>query len=488
MKYLRDTKSVCPECLKTVDAQLMNKEQDIYLVKSCADHGDFQSIVWRGEPNFMDWEARFAKKQSIPKGLKILDLASMENSNLIQEKVCPQKCGLCAEHEQSTCTVLYEVTQACNLSCPICFANSGRLLATTDDKNSVFTPLSKVIEQLEWIRAHAGNIILQLSGGEPSLHPQLSEIIKVASKLFPAVQLNTNGILLGKDPNLAKTWKESGLSWVFLQFDSLDDEVNLQMRGAKLREIKQKAIDNCKNAHLSVVLVCTLARQVNDDCLELLLDFSLEHFPTVKALHLQPMTLSGRNTMQNQEHLTLPEVIQLLEQQSKGQVKKEHAKASDCEHALCSFNARYFVDKEKKLQFIRQESSTVQSQDATIKTDLLAQAPKRSVETVIRSWQGKDCASSITNTLTETESHQNQHNTDNSKNAFAVFDEFIKKAQSQVFSISCMAFQDVYTLDLQRLKQCCIHIYSQQNNRHCLIPFCAYNLSAKNGQKLYRSS
>ncbi len=459
MKLIRDTKSVCPDCLQTIDAQLFAQDNEVVLYKKCSEHGEFQTVVWRGEPSFNTWENTFSHKiNPDEKHLQPLGFAT--------QKSCPHKCGLCSEHEQSTCTVLFELGDACNLSCPICFANSQ------DKKNNKFEELASIANKLKWIREQAGSVILQLSGGEPTLHPNLCEIIKEGTALFPAVQLNTNGILLGKDKDFAVRLKKSGLSWVFLQFDTLNDEANVVMRGARLLEIKKKAIEHCKSAGLSIVLVCTIANKVNDSELGELLDFSLSHFPAVKGLHFQPMTLSGRNVMENQKHITLPEVIAKLAEQSNGSVKIEHALASDCEHILCSFHARYFVDENKHLDYIRKDKACTSQECEEKRESLIQNAPQRSVESVIRSWEGSKEVEQETNELS-------------GHNAFKAFDDFIKKSKSETFSITCMVFQDCYTLDLLRLKQCCIHIYSF-DKVHRLIPFCAYNLTSRHGDSLYR--
>ncbi len=469
MSFIRNTKSVCPQCLSTIEASLSQQGSEIIMKKSCPEHGDFQSIVWRNEPNFEEWEEKFShKKDNRHKHLQPL--------NFLSNKTCPNNCGICSEHEQSSCTVLLELTSACNLSCPICFASSQ------NNKENTFEPLENLIEKIKWIRENAGPVVLQLSGGEPTIYPYLIELVEKASKLFPAVQLNTNGILLGKDEKLVKKLKDAGLSWVFLQFDTLDDEINLKMRGAKLVEIKKKAIANCEKAGLSVVLVCTIAKNINEFSLANLLDFAIDNFPCVRALHFQPMTLSGRNNMENQKHITLPEVIKLISKQSNGRMKTNHALASDCEHALCSFHARYFVDKNNNLHYIQSEKSLNLITDSDEKLHILENAPARNIETVVRAWQGE-----IEKTSLDELTIKNQlDKEDKINNPLAAFDDFIKKAKEQTFSISCMAFQDAYTIDLNRLKQCCIHIYAFHGNRHKLIPFCAYNLTSTENRSLYR--
>lgn len=560
---IRKTKSVCPICLKTLDAELhfyLEKEQSIakewagvedtiLLTKHCEEHGTFSSIVWQGTPNYFDWTAKQIEHDEI-KYLRPLQLSSKE---------CPQNCGLCSEHKQSSCTVLVELTDRCNLSCPICFANSQRVSSDSiGARPTSHIPLENLFEQLEWIAKTAGKVILQLSGGEPTLYPHLLDLIKKAASLFAAVQLNTNGILLGQDKNLAKELKQAGLSWVFLQFDAPDNAVHIALRGKKLQDIKEKAIENCKKAGLAVVLVSVLVRGVNDYKLGDLVEFALQHYPTVRGVHFQPMTKSGRNFKKECAHITLPEVISLLAEQSKGQIKKEHAHAPDCEHTMCAFHCRYFVDNDLKLQYIYDErqkenpykkrvmhdniinlsnqttkelevnkegyavKQKAKSQNTVQKNtlEILQNAPKRSIESVIRAWKGdKNEEDFAFKKYVDLENKANNKRENNFKTACIIdktrdlahckiedesnnvgkhkkvedrytdlnaFDAFIEKARKHIFSITCMAFQDVHTLDLQRLQQCCVHIYAQKNGQHALVPFCAYNLTSLSGNALYR--
>ncbi len=459
MEFIRNTKSVCPNCLKSIGAKLYRQNNEILLIKSCKNHGEYKTVVWRGEPTFEEWENRFAH----PKNPSIQRLQPL---SLSTQNPCPHKCGICSEHEQSTCTVLFELTETCNLACPICFASSQ------NKRTNDFESLDLIVDKLKWIQQNAGAVILQLSGGEPTLHPELCSVVKEAIKLFPAVQLNTNGIILGQNESYALELKKSGLSWVFLQFDALSDDINKKIRGASLLDIKVKAIENCKKAGLSVVLVTTLVRDVNDHILGNLIDFAISKFPVVKGLHIQPMTLSGRNLVENQTHITLPEVIKKLSEQTENVIKLEHALASDCEHARCSFHARYYINDNRSMEYVKNSrDKKLQGNDSIS----LANAPERSINSVIRSWE---------NIYTETSKIVSTPLKDSN---FTAFDEFIEKSKKQIFSITCMAFQDVFTLDLDRLKQCCVHIYSSKSDKHRLVPFCSYNLTSIEGRGLYRS-
>lgn len=486
MSVLGRTKSICPECFKTLEAQYQQEEDQVRLYRECPEHGEFSEIIWQGSPSFQDWK-------------RPGETSKPEYTETLEKNGCPHDCGRCPRHKQHSCTVLVEITNACNLKCPVCFASSGEnspkdnVPGNSEVSLEKFTPLKELEEQLKWIRKHAGEVVLQLSGGEPSLHPELLEIIKISAELFPAVQLNTNGILLATKENFARDLAEAGLGWVFLQFDGTSDKVYKKMRGRPLWETKKKAVKECLKAGLPLVLVPTLARGVNDSSLGDILDFALEYAPAIRGIHIQPMALMGRNLLAKENsRLTLPEVLTALADQSKGRIKVDHATAPACEHERCSFHCRYHINKEKELIPISEAACCTFGQEAQKvgQTDLagqkkqsqdLAMAPqkccphplaeekeagtdgaKRAISTLLRSWgnpgsslaQGDDALS-----------------------------RFIRQSQHKSFSVTCMAFQDAGTLDLQRVQQCCVHIFSAP---HKLIPFCSYNLTAPDGRTLHR--
>ncbi len=423
MQILNKTRSVCPHCLKNIEAEIIENNDEIQIHKTCPEHGDFKSVIWRSLPKYTDWI-----QLNSP-------LTQQVRARVQEHKNCPNECGLCGYHSQKTCSLLLELCQECNLHCPICFANSSKETQkeNAQKSNTKFQDINEVKKQIDFLHSKASKAILQLSGGEPTLYPELIDVVRYANPLFSAVQLNTNGLLLAKNPLLAQQLKEAGLSWVFLQFDGIDNKIHKAMRGNELQEIKEKAIENCKKAGLSLVLVCTIVDGINDHCLGDLIDFSLSHFPSVRGLHLQPMTFSGRNSFaKSKKHITLPEVVEKLSTQSKGRIKIEDALPSSCEHSLCSFHCRYYVKENQELEYIHQHNSICACED--IEND---DAPKRSIEMTIKSWK------SIENTETS--------NINSAKTPINIdsFDAFIKRAKTK-------------------------------------IPFCAYNLTSLDGKSIYR--
>ncbi|UQZ88431.1 radical SAM protein [Deltaproteobacteria bacterium Smac51] len=450
LKLIETTESLCPVCLRKLPAEVRRNGEEIMLCRVCPDHGAFQETIWRGKPDFETWR----RPKTPVTGLKTQTSA---------ERGCPNDCGRCPDHGQHACTVLLELTTLCNLRCPVCFANSGSLEDTP-------VPADTFIERMHWIREEAGEVVLQLSGGEPTLYPELAPLVKEGLKLFPAVQLNTNGIRLAEDFQMVQELAEAGLSWVFLQFDGVSDQTFEKIRGRALFDIKMKAIEACAKAGLSVVLVPTVAAGINDHEMGELFRLALSLGPTVRGVHIQPMTTSGRNPFPGSAgRLTLPEILTKLHEQTGGLVRPEAAFPPSCEHERCSFHLRYRRKDDGTIVPMGGESECCcKTTDVPLSAEETAEGRRRSVEVTLNSWQAPAPKPLLGIPMS------GQTN---------AFDEFIAKARQEVFSLTCMAFQDVWTADLARLRGCCVHVFSPPDK---LMPFCAFNLTSADGRPLHR--
>lgn len=461
-RLLRTTESLCPICLKVLPAEIIKRGDEVLLGRQCPEHGRFEEAIWRGQPDFESW-----RRPKMP--------AAGVRRQWAADRGCPYDCGLCPEHAQHPCTILFEITQQCNLGCPVCFADSG-------GREREFTPLPRLLEQMRWIHGQTGEVVLQLSGGEPTLHPDLPALVAEGARLFPAVQLNTNGLKLAEEPSLARRLAEAGLAWVFLQFDGVSDRPFEIIRGRPLLEKKMAAISACAEAGLSVVLVPTVAAGVNDGELGELVRLAVNLAPTVRGVHIQPLTSAGRNSLPGAERrLTLPEVLTRLSEQTRGLIKIEQAFPPSCEHERCSFHLRYRRTADGEL------IPTATGSNGCCKTgtepsrpEETAEARSRSVEVILKSWQGerpavKPAAPSADPAIPMAAQP--------APSALDAFDEFLARARRETFSITCMAFQDAWTVDLERLRGCCVHIFRPPDR---FIPFCACNLTSAEGRPLYR--
>lgn len=432
------TSSVCPVCLARIPAvKTVGEDGNIYLEKKCWEHGSFKTLIWEGDlESYIGWAAGDSNAPVTP-------VRARE-----AERGCPNDCGLCQNHERDGCCVLLELTNRCNLRCPVCFASAGE--QTPHDLS-----VEEIGKQFDLLMEHGGPFNIQLSGGEPTLLEDLDKIIALGKeKGFTFFQLNTNGIRLAREGGYAAHLAKAGVSVVFLQFDGLDDEIYQTLRGAALAETKLRAIENCKAAGLPVVLVPTVAPGVNDHALGDILRFALAHAPHVRGVHIQPISYFGRCGLEVPEkRLTIPAVLRRIEAQTEGLMKASDFGGGGAESPYCSFHASYLRKPDGSLKALprrRSQCCCVKSSDAR--------------DFVSQQWSGKaSCCDGDSDT--------------------ASLDAFLQKTVENTFTVSGMVFQDAYNLDLDRLRRCYICEVDTQKG---MIPFCAYNLTDINGKALYR--
>ncbi len=442
MSIVRKTQSVCPQCLRVLDAYYISQNIQqvpwIFLQKNCPEHGQFSSPVWVDlphTPSFAQWYTQ-EPPQHPPRPMTEA------------RQGCPFDCGLCPNHAQSTCCSLLEITQRCNLQCPVCYANTNN--ATKDPS------LAQLETSLEALLHHAGAVNVQISGGEPTIREDLEQIIAlVQRKGFSFIQLNTNGLRLGTEEGYAHKLKAAGLTLVYLQWDDIDDSTYIPLRGQPCARIKEQALHHCLNAGLAVVLVATIVKGINDTALGNIVHNALRYGPLVRGVHIQPVSTFGRYPWAENEapRITIPEILYNLEQQTQGMIKATDFHPPRSEHALCSFNAVYERTIDRRLELTQAATACCSP----------TKAARRAQEFVAQHWSAPE----LVPLSLESD-----------------FDKALKKMHHR-FTVSGMAFQDAYNLDLERLRRCHIHILSAE---HTIIPFCAYNLTSNQGFALYRKA
>lgn len=449
---LSRTESLCPVCLKRISANRVVYGEDVYLEKICDVHGPFRVIIWRGKyPSYTKWAT--AKLPSRP---PVCDTPI--------DKGCPFDCGLCPDHRQHSCCVLFEVTGRCNLQCPVCFAQSG----DSDPDPS----LHEIDGWYKKLLDSGGPFNIQLSGGEPTVRDDLPEIIALGQSLdFSFLQVNTNGLRLAKEPDYAGKLKEAGLSCVFLQFDGTNDGIYEKIRGKALLTEKKQTIDHCAETGLGVILVVTVVPGVNDGDIGDVIRFALERIPAVRGVHFQPISYFGRypRSPADEDRITLPEIIRAIEQQTAGRIKAGSLRAPRAENAYCSFQGNYVLMPDGELKALTNNESK-----GCCSPVPASMGAKRAREFVAKKWASP---SRIGNA--EKKEDRNSCcgiNTDS-------LDEFLERMEHYSFCLSGMAFQDVWNIDLERLRECFIHVVAGKDR---IIPFCAYNLTDRNGRSLYR--
>ena len=491
-RLIRQTESVCPVCLKKVNADIVAYGDEVYMQKTCQEHGFFKTLIWKGAPDYESWE-----NQKMP--------SVQKNPAMQVEKGCPYDCGLCPEHRQHTCCVLLEVTNRCNLNCPVCFARAG-------EGDEVKEPsLKEIGEWYDSMMACGGPFNIQLSGGEPSVRDDLEDIIRLGKeKGFTFFQLNTNGIRLAKEADYAARLKAAGLNCVFLQFDGMRENAYEILRGRKMLDIKKQAIENCKKANLGVVLVPVIAKGVNEDQVGEILEFALKQMPAVRGVHFQPLSFFGRyEPGKEKDRFTLPQLLQAIEAQTGGKMKIGDFTPAGAENAYCSFSGNFMKTEDGQLRPWNQSAGCGCGAPVEEIPDA-GESAKKAQQFVARRWAASEEESCCCCAEPEPEEEsccccgepeeesccccgepepeeesccccgESGDSYDTSS-----LDAFLKRVDQYTLAVSSMAFMDAWNLDLERLRDCYIHVVARKNNIR-LIPFCAYNLTAIDGTSLYR--
>ncbi len=292
-EVIRTTQSLCPECLKQIPAEFYvdPKTNWVMMRKHCKDHGEFKDKISIDVEEYK-WQKNFTNELGSTVNITTQPFTTTSGIKGT-EKGCPYDCGICEKHKSAPCICLIDVTNRCNLTCPICFANASA-------KGYVVQPTyNQIVQIMEHFRSMKPTpaVMLQFAGGEPTLRDDLPDIIRKGKELgFIETMLSTNGVRMGKSVEYCRELKEAGLDAVYLQFDATDaPEVWKKVRGVNLWPLKKKVIENCRKVGLhGVILVPVIAKGVNDNQVGPILDFAKDNTDVIVAVVFQPVSLCGR--------------------------------------------------------------------------------------------------------------------------------------------------------------------------------------------------
>jgi uncharacterized radical SAM superfamily Fe-S cluster-containing enzyme len=465
LQVIKETKSLCPECLQVLEASIFEEDNKVYITKICPEHGKITELYWSDYEQYQRAESLRAEG------------TGLENPRTETKEGCPRDCGICPEHKSHTGLAIIDITNRCNLTCPVCFANAaaaGYVYEPT--KQQIFDMLENLKQNMP-----VAPPALQFSGGEPTIRKDLFELIKKAKEVgFHHVEVNTNGLRLANDVNFAKGLVEAGLSTIYLQFDGLTSDVYKFTRGVDLLDIKMKAIENCREAGLSIVLVVTLVKGVNDHQIGDIIRFAIDNFDIVRCVNVQPVSICGRIDQAEREkmRITIPDFMKRVEEQTEGKIKvsdfypvptvvpisravaalKDKNYVEFTTHPHCGMATYVFIDGDDMIPINRYgnvdkfiESMTKVYEDA--KKGNKKRAKLRLVGTLrhikfglLRKYLLPILKSGSYDSLGE--------------------------LHRKMLLISSMHFMDPYNFDIERLQRCCIH-YAVPDGR--IIPFCSMN-------------
>lgn len=446
--FIGTTQSLCPECLELLPAKIIVKNNRVYFRKRCPVHGLREDFVC-SDARWFD-QNQYATPGKIP-----------EHFGTGVKRGCPYDCGLCDEHEQHTCIALLEITSDCNLKCPMCFAGSG-----PGGTNLSPDDARRCIDRLVYLEGRPE--VLQLSGGEPTIHPQFADILDHAcASPIDVVMINTNGIKIAVDDELvARIAEHRGRAEVYLQFDGLDEDNYRELRGSNLLETKLRAIDRLGDAGIHTTLVCTLTAGVNEDQIGDIIRLALSH-RHVTGVSFQPATYSGRYFLPDQleNRITFPDVVEQIANQAGETFSKDDFLPLPCAHPNAHTLTYAVRDGDRAVPLGRLI-------DLPSNMDLLAngivftrQRAKKLIQTYLK------------RTLARCETGCETESTELARSFFAAA-ENLTLEQSDLLRITITSFMDAYTFDVRQLMKSCVHHVLPTGH---LIPFSAYNVLYRDG-------
>lgn len=475
----KHTQSLCPECSKVIGARLFDEGGKVVMEKTCIEHGKFRDIIFSDTRLYLKMEQ-----------WSFGDNRGVQNPAVLDAGKCPESCGLCNLHTSHTGLANVDLTNRCNLTCPVCFANANV-------QGYLYEPgLEHIGLMLQALRntKPVSCRVVQFSGGEPTLHPRFFDIIRMAKDMgFSHIQIATNGLTF-ESLEFAQKAKEAGLHTLYLQFDGVTDDVYRRTRGADLWEKKLRCIDNVRRAGLKIVFVPTIVKGVNDHEIGEIIRIALENIECISGISFQPVAFTGRIARKELEakRFTLSDFAHAVYEQTGlcdpykdwfplacvtpfskllGALRGDETTTLSC-HPHCSLGTYMFVDRNRNaVPVTRFVDVGAMLQDM----DMLARKAEKArikLFSKLSAW----------NTL------RKHFHEDRSPEGLS-FEKFLATLQGmtdktygrgeadgaftyKTLMIAGMHFMDHYNYDVERVKRCVIH-YAAPNGQ--LYPFCAYN-------------
>jgi len=485
------TRSLCPECTQLIDATIFEDAGKVVMEKRCPEHGEFRDIVYSDAKLYLKMEE-----------WNFGDNRGLSNPAVTTATKCPDDCGLCNLHTSHTGLANVDLTNRCNLTCPVCFANANAAGYLYEPD---FETVRKMLQALRNQKPVAGRIV-QFSGGEPTIYPRFLDVLRMAKEMgFSHLQAATNGLKF-TDPEFAHQCKEAGLHTLYLQFDGVCDDVYRRTRGESLWEKKLRCIENVRDAGLKIVFVPTIVKGLNDHQIGDILRLALEYIDCTSGISFQPVSFTGRIARHELEskRFTLSDFAHAVEEQTGiakahedwfplscvtpfskliSALRGDETTTLSC-HPHCSLGTYLFVDQNRKAKPVTQfidVGPMLQEMDM-----LSRKAGKRRFQfyTKFEAWN------SLRKFFHEDRAPEGLTFTKFLQTLQGMTDKKYGRGESEkggftykTLMVAGMHFMDSYNYDVERVQRCVIH-YAAPNG--LIYPFCAYNSGPVYREKIER--
>ena len=472
--------SLCPECLKRIDAELRDVDGQVRMLKTCPDHGAFEDIYWSDT-------ALYLKAEEFHYG----DGRGVQNPlTEAAEDACPNGCGLCGHHASHAALANIDLTNRCNLRCPICFANANA-------QGYIYEPtFEQVVAMLRLLRDSrpVATRVVQFSGGEPTMHPRFLDCLAAARDMgFSHIQIATNGIRFAQEEDFARRCEAAGLHDLYLQFDGVSDDAYLETRGRKLWDLKQRCIERVSETGMKIVFVPTIVKGINNDQVGPIVEYALAHIETVAGISFQPVAFTGRISTEERlaQRYTLTDMAHDISRQTGitdpyrdffplscvqpftrlvNAMRDEPTISMTC-HPHCSLGTYLFVGSDGKAvpipAFMDLPPFLADMNRLSLKAEkgggrLLTKA--RSFQKLLKHWRGKNAPKGM-------------GFTDFLHSLNGMIDKNVGRGDAgkktfRSLMVAGMHFMDAYNYETDRARRCVIH-YATPDRR--LYSFCTYN-------------
>jgi len=469
MNIIKETQSLCPECLKFLPATIFEENNKVWIKKECPEHGEFLDLYWG------DYEMYKKAMEFYHDGKGI------QNPNVELKSPCPMNCGLCKMHTSHTALGNVVVTNRCDLQCFYCFFYAKAMGYVYEPSLDQIRKMLRTMREEKPVRANA----VQLTGGEPLMRDDIVDIIKIAKEEgYEHIQLNTNGIRLSQSLEFAKRVREASVNTIYLSFDGTNPETNPKNHW----EIP-KLFENLRKIDMKAVLVPTVINTVNDNDVGNILKFGIKNIDVVSGVNYQPVSLVGRITKADVKkfRITIPDVIKKIEEQTNGMLVKEDwypvptvtpithyfealtnmPKFELTAHPACGMATYLFLDGDKVtplprffdvegfLEFLNELAEQAKGVRGKVYSTL-------KILVKLNSFVDKE---------------KQPKNLKFDKFMFNILRygdyKALEKLHLRSLFVGMMHFMDLWNYDIERVKKCCVH-YAQPDGR--IVPFCAFNV------------
>lgn len=454
--YHSYSKAICPTCRELVDAARILRDGKVYLRKQCPRDGRSEALI-SGDADWFLRSLTYIKEGSRPHGF----------STPVREG-CPADCGLCPDHEQHTCLPIVEITNYCNLECPICLVQN---------RNNYTMTRAEFARILDGLVEKEGCVdTVNLSGGEPTVHPDFLALLDLARRPEIArVSISTNGIRIASDFALCQELARRGV-YVNLQLDALTNPALQALRGGGDQlGARERALANLEKAGVRTTIIATVAKGVNDGQIGASVRALLER-DFILSLLFQPAAYTGTGGAHFTPHdpldvLTIPDVIRCVEEQTGGLLQKRDFLPLPCSHPSC-FGLSYllktdtgyvpfprFMDLARYLEIIANRGTIRPDEEFETQMKL----------TMDELWTG---AMQIPDSERILRTTKKCLRLMYPPDRVLELEERLRIGESMVKTVFIHGYMDDYTFEVDRIRKCCTH-YALPDGR--LMPGCAYN-------------